>query len=255
MDPNIAQPAQPTTPLAQTPVSQATEPIQPVPNISSGKTKYLLLAILILLVLVVLGGGAYYLGIVKQQPLVQKNNTPPAAVIPSPTTTYIPTPTTASTPASTAQSTATPDPTANWKTYVNAQYGIQIKYPSTWFPEDVTNIAPGTGKLAIIDFFANGTTPTISTEGHQGNELLEMNISSNINGQQVVTQTKEQFIQSWTKLNYKNITVAGLPAEVNQFQYLIWYNDKIQLSIFSNNKEGQSYLAAIISSMQISPIQ
>lgn len=239
MDPNIAQP---TTPLAQTPVPQATEPIQPVLNTSSGKTKYLLLAILILLVLVVLGGGAYYLGIVKQQPLVQKNN--------NTATTQIPTPTTASTPTATAQSTATPDPTANWKTYIGTAYSF--KYPADWkivpIPPNqiaVTNseaeavnqkeagdcrsfypivVSDETG-LISSDRFDNTNTQTVTSNPTtiSGNEATSYNVDSTLKACQDWNTGKSEAIT----VNYNgkkyllNLKVSDNPTYKKVFDFLL----------------------------------
>jgi hypothetical protein len=44
----------------------------------------------------------------------------------------IPTPTAEPTPFATLGPTATPDVTANWKTYTNIKYGYQLRYPNDW---------------------------------------------------------------------------------------------------------------------------
>jgi len=128
MEPNnTAQPSQPVTPVVQNPTPQ-TSPvtpetqapvIQPIPSVHSNppsKTKYILLGLLILLILVALGGGIYYLGVVKQQPISQKNNNVAKTIAPNPTSTLTP--------------TITPDPTASWKTHTDNI--SSIKYPASW---------------------------------------------------------------------------------------------------------------------------
>lgn len=151
------------------------------------------------------------------------------------------------------------DESTNWSTYTNDIYGISLKYPSSWYPKDVTSISPGT-HLANIDFFTNGTTPSISTEGHQGNELLNLYIVNNLNGSTVISESKDQFSSFYTdNLKEKVTTISGLPAATtndNNKAYHIWYNDKIELSIFSNDPSvDKTTFERIISTMTIKPTQ
>jgi len=150
------------------------------------------------------------------------------------------------------------DESTNWKTYTNDKYGITLKYPAVWFSQDVTKEAPG-DHLANIDFFTNGVTPSISTEGHQGNELLNLYVRNNLNGSTVVSQSKDQFLNFQTNnLKNKITTISGLPAayaDGDNKAYYIWYNDKIQLSIFSNDPNvDKTTFERIISTMTITPL-
>jgi hypothetical protein len=65
---------------------------------------------IIILILLVLVGGAYYFGITK-------NKTVPSLVVPVQ-------------PSSSPVAQPIADPTANWKTYTNKEYGFTVKYPS-----------------------------------------------------------------------------------------------------------------------------
>lgn len=68
--------------------------------------------ILIIILALIAIGGAYYFG-------TQKNN-----VLTTPVQSSVPAVTEATT-----QASPTTDPTANWKTYTNTQYGFTFKYP------------------------------------------------------------------------------------------------------------------------------
>ena len=73
--------------------------------------------IVIIIAVVVLVGAAGYFTLVKKTPEVaQQTNTPPPTQTGSP-------------------NSPTPNPTtstANWKTYKNTEYGLELKYPPTW---------------------------------------------------------------------------------------------------------------------------
>lgn len=197
-----------------------------------------------ILVIAGVAGGAYYLGTKK-----------PVTVIPTQTpvvTSQTPQPTIAS------QTTSIPDATANWNTYTNTQYGISFKYPDTWFFKDATQIAPGTS-LVSIAFFKNGTNAHISSgRGDSGNELMYMIISNNLDGSQIVSITKDKFIQEVTTINPKNVnvTIDGHPAsyDSNDKSYSIWYNDKIQISVsaWNDDIEAKNNIDTIISSLKFS---
>jgi len=128
----------------------------------------------------------------------------------------------------------TPDPTADWKTYTNEKYSISFKYPFSWFVKDVTNEAPG-NFLQSIAFFANGTTnPSVGAEGSEGNELLNLIITNPLINTEPISQSKEQFINSWGKIKKEKIVyIDNLPAayNTNLKSVVIWYNEKIQIFV------------------------
>lgn len=73
----------------------------------------------VMILLVFVSAGAYYFGTKKENVL------PILEPTPSSTSTDSSTPVTSTTEQTT-------DPTANWKTYKNSQYGYQISIPKTW---------------------------------------------------------------------------------------------------------------------------
>lgn len=148
--------------------------------------------------------------------------------------------------------------TANWKIYTDSKYGISFKYPPIWYAKDVNNIAPGEG-LVRIYFIANGVTPIIGGEGTNENSLLNFSIANNKNGEQIVSTTKEQFINYWANMPHgKIIYISGLPVGVydnSNTAFDFWYNNYIRLGISTNSSGGQKYLDKIISTLKIKPIQ
>lgn len=91
------------------------------------KTPILIVGIIIFLLLIV-SASAAFIFLPKSSPNQPKQ--PEAVITPQPTslqTTIIPSPTSSSV----SSPTPTPDLTANWKTYINTQYGYSIKYPPT----------------------------------------------------------------------------------------------------------------------------
>jgi hypothetical protein len=97
-------------------ISQQSENTQTPPrDLSNSDLKSKLPPVSVMLLLLVLVGTAgFFLGKSFSQP---KTSPPPISQISQTPTTGIPNP------------TPTPDPTANWKTYVNTKYGLKFKYP------------------------------------------------------------------------------------------------------------------------------
>lgn len=73
--------------------------------------------ILVVVIVVLLGVVGYFTFVKKPKPVAQQ--LAPTQVANTPKSSPAPTP-------------APDDPTANWKTYTNTQYGIEFKYPNNW---------------------------------------------------------------------------------------------------------------------------
>ncbi len=116
--------------------------------------------IIFIIVVVVLAGVAGYFALTREQrPVTQQTTTPP------PGTTQTPTP-----------QTVTPvpaDETADWKTYRNAKYGFEFKYPSKYFlHSDNTNVNFSTGQPAL-------SLERYSQPGREGGGFVILKIFSN----------------------------------------------------------------------------
>lgn len=96
--------------------------IPPVRKSHSFLTNKLFLITLVIAILFTLMYAGIYLNLNSQLNQITKSN---------PTPTSIPTP--SPTPLPTKTSVKEGDPTANWKTYKNAEFGLEVKYPISWY--------------------------------------------------------------------------------------------------------------------------
>jgi len=104
----------------------------PLPNPSNPSKIFILIFIAVLTVIGIVG---YVLGSRKNQTVNQQTITiSPTVSQPSPT--------------------ATPDETANWKTYTNKKYNYSVAYPSTWILREEPNVSFSS---PINESTANGT--------------------------------------------------------------------------------------------------
>ncbi len=98
----------PLVPAPEITTPAATPPSQPAnPH---GKNWKKLILIGLVLVILIIGGGTFVLS-------QQETNTPETKIIAQPTA---------------GQPTTIPDPTADWKTYINEKYQYSLKYPPQW---------------------------------------------------------------------------------------------------------------------------
>ncbi len=97
----------------------------------------------------------------------------------------------------TPPATPTPDPTAEWKTYRNDEYGFEIKYPAEWLVrEDTHALKEGDLFWAIII----GETQRQNTELYDGAQIvIDMPIRT------------EEDIKSWVKNYYLEENISGEP--------------------------------------------
>lgn len=97
------------TPIAPPPVVPTPAPMTAppmTPSTPASSKRWLRIS---LIAVVVLAGAAYgWMKLNPATPVAELTRTPSASV------------------------TATPDPTAGWKTYTNTQYGFEVKYPADW---------------------------------------------------------------------------------------------------------------------------
>ncbi|OGG14810.1 hypothetical protein A2773_06950 [Candidatus Gottesmanbacteria bacterium RIFCSPHIGHO2_01_FULL_39_10] len=157
-------------PIPQTPSSP---PIPPPP--AGGTPKFPLFPILGGIVLIVsIATGAYLLG--------KSQGNSKADISPSPTSSLYPEP----------SRRATPDPTANWKTYTNSKYNYQLSYPPNFTATtDESGQIPGvlvanSDKTITIAL----TAPTGSLAGNASEKLIPVpDLKFIING---VTYTPEE---------------------------------------------------------------
>ena len=119
---------------------------------------------------------------------------------------------------------ATPDPTANWKTYTNTQYGFEIKYPVGWkivdnggdiisVCKDCVSTLSQHVNLTQVSIFPEG----LGTEGPAGeSRIVDLDL----------TQAKEKLVSDFY-LNNNNqtrgyyISFSPVPAHWETYGY-IW---------------------------------
>jgi hypothetical protein len=126
-------------------------PQQPINSIPHPKSKFKIILLIIFLLLIV-GGGVYLLGTNKII-LISK---------------YFQKPTPTSVPKS---PTPTPDPTANWKTYSNKEYGFEIKYPNTWSQKEFVSNPNQT--FGIIFYEKEGLEKSVDIQIYNDDKGIE----------------------------------------------------------------------------------
>ncbi len=127
--------------------------------------------------------------------------------------------------------TATPDPTANWKTYTSQDYGFELRYPGDWEAKQATD---GAGK-PIGQFSWSAPRPSEKVEAYT---LMLSVLNTN-------ETTVDAFVQSYLaagnpgKIEYKSksdITVGGVTGfklegvfafDKSQDQIYLLHNSKI----------------------------
>ena len=179
MEENISQPEKEFSP----------SPSQTIPN-SKSKLSLILVGILLL----ALGGvGGFLLGRQSLQP----KSTTTAQVTPLPSETPV-------AERVTETPSATPNPTAEWKTYHNDEYGFEIKYPAEWLVREGDSLLKeGNHVFKEGDLFSAiiiGETQRQNTELYDGAQIII--------GMPIRT---EEDINSWVKNYYPIENINGEP--------------------------------------------
>jgi hypothetical protein len=195
------------SPMQQNPILQ-----QPVNQISSPRSKWKLILLAIILLLVV-GSGAYYLG-AKQNKLIMQNQQ--KSVIPT-ITQSIP--------------TSTPDPTANWKTYVDQNNTFSIKYPANWY---VYEYKQG-GGTSISDL-PGDVAQNNSLKGHTSIIISDLLSSSPIFKD---SSSKQFSVNSYTGLRRNQSSSPGSGEVVDLYNPNGGNNVEITKNIDDNNMFDQ----------------
>ena len=125
--------SQTTTHTSQDPPVEQISPVQS-PPIPKPKPKFPIIIALIIGILILLANVSFGFYLYKQQSLKQTACTMEAKVCPDGTSVGRSGPKCEFAPCTTTKNFPTPppagEPTANWKTYTNTQYGYTVKYPS-----------------------------------------------------------------------------------------------------------------------------
>lgn len=222
--------------------------IQQKPTSSFKSLKPLALLAVVFFIAVVAGAGGYWLGIktgqkseIISQPVLIATTTPTTTV----TATATPTVSLTTVP---VLPTQIPALTANWKTYINAQWGLSFKYPETWFPQEVPNCCPPGN---TIRFYLYGVTPHISGGDDPTNAEF---VVENQEGHS--PQTNEQFISEARQTDGKRVlNVAGKPAirgdGYRGDSYYVIKLSSTRLLVFGTyNEDGAKRLDTIISTIK-----
>jgi hypothetical protein len=140
-----------------------------------------------------------------------------------------------------ATSTPTPDPTANWKTYVNTKYNFSLKYPNEWRVDSMSQGTMGTGYTGAtgLDNFLQ-----ISLSGK-----IEPSLSVNIKASTTPIEKEiERNLKTMNASNnpdYKNI--KQYQEELNDTRILILESDRDEFHTKVNyfNSIDKKYLISI----------
>lgn len=121
-----------------------------------------------------------------------------------------------------ATTKATPDPTANWKTYKNDQYGMSFKYPS-YLKLEVENIKPvNSGNYILLTFdravFVDSFTIKISANAPRRPTILM---------ETEPYATKKLGSYSWYM--YMLSADSGLQMDKNNILYSVIYRNREEL--------------------------
>lgn len=170
MDPIISQPEPRPDASGQKPQYQAPMPEIPAPQMEPLRKIFTPKFVALIIAIVLIGAGAYgaiwWWG-------NQNSNPPIGGAIPS----------------------ATPDPTADWKTYTNTQYGFEFKYPSSF---SLKSLADNCNDPNVPPLECHGFEIFLSKDGlssislgvdEPGNALISMEGNVDDNAESVITNT------------------------------------------------------------------
>jgi len=155
MDPIISQPEPRPDASGQKPQYQAPMPEIPAPQMEPLRKIFTPKFVALIIAIVLIGAGAYgaiwWWG-------NQNSNPPIGGAIPS----------------------ATPDPTADWKTYTNTQYGFEFKYPPIWMIEEnskqVTLIIYGSRQDRGGGIFSDGARIIFSGSDYLSDDVTQRTV-------------------------------------------------------------------------------
>ncbi|MDO8592317.1 MAG: hypothetical protein Q7R92_00920 [bacterium] len=168
--------------------------------------------VLVVVIVILVGAVGYFVVVKKLGPIAGQTPTP--------------------TPTQTKTTTPTPkDETANWKTYTNAQYGLEVKYPSNWTSKGSWSENGG------FFYVAFGTANSIDSK-----PLATLRVYPN-------QTTLDKFIKSFDYVDgtWRDVTLGGVIAKevvltgLNSKQFILTasvknsYGFELASTVFGDN--------------------
>ncbi|MDP2692978.1 MAG: PsbP-related protein [bacterium] len=226
MENNFQEQTQPNQLGQQLPAQQP-----PIDEIPPSKSKFKLILFIVILLLVV-GGGAYYLGAkqnkqivedkltVQNQQVAENNNVTKNKL---------------TTQNEQKQITPTPDPTANWKTYMSKYNTYSIKYPQNWYiyeykqgggtgisdipnPEDMPHTISPQGHTLII---VGELFPSIPIPKDASSKQFSINSYTGLRSDQTTSYGSGEIVDFYNPNRGNNVELAKYVDENNMFDQIL----------------------------------
>ena len=186
--------------------------------------------ILVGILIIAVAGGAYYLGTFKNVKLQSQNPVVTSIQVsasPVSSSTFV----ASSTPISS-------DETANWKIYINSQFGFSVKYPPSWILHEYS--VDKTYRLVSIVITNKEKDINLSSDGNPKIGFV-IEINTSLHDKKIFERSGEDKAPNFVGFNYQQTTMLALPAAKAYTTYSDMIPD-IGISWLYFNKDSHGWL-------------